>query len=246
MKLSKGKTFITTEQKPRYIRSTRQIHLSTLPKKVPAVSTSDPLLWMQTVTTGDESYHTVLIGYAEATLAGFDATDGAVIGQEVQVNMGANSADHTTIYAETLYLQAGASYDFGGKSFTIVARALGLTTQGAQPAKVSVRGADASPLATTTPIKKLTAPKPPQAPQDTSGANGAPGEKGNDGANGNFGNDAGAVELRVYTLLPSLRLIIDASGGAGGYGLAGQDGQDGQPGGDPGPDPPPPVITASF
>jgi hypothetical protein len=201
---------------------------------------------MQTVTKGDESYHTVLIGYAEATLAGFDATDGTVIGQEVQVNMGANSADYTTIYAETLYLQAGAVYDFGGKSFTIVARALGLNANSAHPARLSVRGADASPLATTTPIKADAAPKPPQAPEDTAGTNGAPGSKGNPGANGNFGNDAGAVDLRVCTLLPNLRLMIDASGGNGGYGLAGQDGQDGQPGGDAGKDPPPPVITASF
>jgi hypothetical protein len=207
----------------------------------------DTLLWSQTVSStgannAKTTTHTLLIGYESATLVGVnhganDQRDDSVVGQRVNVNMGGDACDETVIYADTLYLQSGALYEFPGKHVTIVARRLGMASAAPAPATISARGIDAQ--APTPP----TAPARPAMPKATRGGDhqnghaGVPGQNGDPGIPGLAGNAAGNVTIRVFETLPNLRLVIDAQGGAGSAGNPGQFGQDGQWGGDGGPEP---------
>lgn len=201
---------------------------------------TDPLLWFQTVSRGDVVTHTVLIGYHEATLMA-EGGDGSVIGQEVQVTMGASAAQNTFIYANTLYLQPGGLYEFPGKNITIVARRLGMSSSLTKNATISVDGRNGGDASPPTAPKVGQTSAPDQAGENQKGTNGARGLDGDPGAAGKPGTDAGNIALLIFEQIKrdssnTFPLILSAKGGAGSNGQPGQDGQDGQNGGEGGPE----------
>jgi len=218
------------------------------PSSAPAMS---PLLIKTTTTDPATSTttHTVAIGYSEATLIGPGGVDDTV-GQGVNVDLGANTADNTVIYADALYLQPGATYSWPGKNITIVARCLGMSSSDPTAATLSVSGTDGLPASPTTPPTLTTPTKPSRSwSYGTNGANGTPGQAGASGhSGGNAGNltiyataiaPAGGLHLDddVAPGPPTLQVTITANGGNGTAGLDGQGGQGGQDGGEPGPNP---------
>ncbi|MEO8212996.1 MAG: hypothetical protein ABI560_07380 [Myxococcales bacterium] len=185
-----------------------------------------PLLSIQNIGTGAAQTHTVLIGYAEATLMGIGGTGS--VGQEVQIDLEGNLPPRVKIYADTLYLQAGATYSWPETNVTIVARRLAVITPAAGPATISVSGREGAPAIPVTPPKKEPAPEPPR----NHGEDGHPLTKGDGvkGADGHAGTNAGSLTVVAYEVDPACQLTLEARGGTGTAGLNGQDAQDGQPG----------------
>ncbi|WP_426572716.1 collagen-like triple helix repeat-containing protein [Aquihabitans sp. McL0605] len=182
-------------------------------------------------------------GYREATLQGVDG-DATVIGQPLPIDLGADTADQTVIYADILYLQSGATYSWPGKAVTIVARQLGMTSANGEYAVLTVSGADGLPPETQTPVAPGPPPQADQGPAGGKGAEGVAGQAGVAGADGNPGQDAGSITIVTAWVLGMLLLDVSAAGGNGSNAFDGQDGQDGGQGGDEGPEEVPVGMTS--
>lgn len=180
------------------------------------------------------------IGYHEATLAGVGG-DGTVIGQEVHVDLGKTGAKNVQIFADVLYLQPGATYDFTEKNITIVARRLAMSSAKDARSTISVNGVDGTsypkdpaPIAPFQSAAAHGSDALDASNPSSSGKSGATGQSGTNGRAGGAGTAAGTIQIYTYEIgdkSSQLKLDVTANGGKGGHGQNGGTGQDGQDGG---------------